>query len=69
MQKLVLISLFLDYIQYCQLSFFFFLKTGTSWPGAYSIDQADLKLRGLPASASQVLELKVTMLGLTFNPI
>jgi hypothetical protein len=28
-------------------------------PGTHSVDQADLKLRGLPASASQVLGLKV----------
>jgi hypothetical protein len=27
-------------------------------PGIHSVDQADLKLRNLPASASQVLELK-----------
>jgi hypothetical protein len=28
-------------------------------PGTHSVDQADLKLRNLPASASQVLGLKV----------
>jgi hypothetical protein len=27
-------------------------------PGTHSVDQADLELRNLPASASQVLELK-----------
>jgi hypothetical protein len=28
------------------------------WPGTHSVDQAGLELRNLPASASQVLELK-----------
>jgi hypothetical protein len=29
------------------------------WPGTHSVDQAGLELRNLPASASQVLGLKV----------
>ena len=38
------------------------------WPGAHSVDQAGLKLRNPPASASQVLGLKActAMPGLTF---
>jgi hypothetical protein len=31
----------------------------SSCPGTHSVNQADLKLRNLPASASQVLGLKV----------
>jgi hypothetical protein len=42
-------------------------KTGSSCPGTHSLDQAGLKLRDLPSSASRVLELKVIMLGLAFN--
>jgi hypothetical protein len=39
------------------------------YPGTHSVDQAGLELRNLPASASQVLELKVctTMPGLLSN--
>jgi hypothetical protein len=43
-------------------SFFFFFETVSlcrpSCPGTHSVDQAGLKLRNLPASASQVLGLK-----------
>ena len=34
-------------------------KTGSSCPGTHSLDQAGLKLRDLPSSASRVQELKV----------
>jgi hypothetical protein len=45
------------------MSFFFFLVFRDrvslySCPGTHSVDQAGLKLRNPPASASQVLELK-----------
>jgi hypothetical protein len=44
--------------------FFFFSRDRVSLcspgcPGTYSVDQAGLKLRNLPASASQMLGLKV----------
>jgi hypothetical protein len=45
--------------------FFGFYKIGflslynPGCPGTHSVDQAGLKLRGLPASTSQVLRLKV----------
>jgi hypothetical protein len=43
--------------------FFFFLDRVSLYspgcPGTHSVDQAGLELRNLPASASQVLELKV----------
>ena len=35
-----------------------------SWPRTHIVDQADLELRDLSASASQVLGLKATMPGL-----
>jgi hypothetical protein len=36
--------------------FFFFLRQDSpGCPGTHSVDQADLELRNLPASASQVL--------------
>ena len=43
------------------LSFFEmgFLCITFGWPGAYSVDQPSLKLSNLPASTSQVLELKM----------
>jgi hypothetical protein len=37
---------------------FWFFETGFLCPGTYSVDQAGLELRNLPASASQVLGLK-----------
>jgi hypothetical protein len=44
------------------LFFFFFLETGflcsPGCPGTHFVDQAGLKLRNLPASASRVLGLK-----------
>ena len=35
-----------------------FFETGFLCPGTHSVDQAGLKLRNLPAAASQVLGLK-----------
>ena len=49
--------------------YFLFLRLGfvcsLGCPGTYSVDQAGLKLRDLPASGSEVLALKVctTMTG------
>jgi hypothetical protein len=40
------------------LSFFFFLLCSPGYLGIHSVDQGGLKLRNLPASASQVLGLK-----------
>jgi hypothetical protein len=47
----------------------FFLLVNSGCPGTHSVDQAGLELRNSPASASQVLGLKVctTMPGLLIN--
>jgi hypothetical protein len=51
--KKIYIYLFVGLFVFC------FLKQGFSGcPGTHSVDQAGLKLRSLPASASQVLGLK-----------
>jgi hypothetical protein len=60
----------LGQLHYIQVSFFFLVLVlvlvfgnrvslcSLGCPGTHSVDQADLKLRNLPASASQVLGLK-----------
>jgi hypothetical protein len=45
---LLLLLVFQDRVSLCS----------PGWPGTHSIDQAGLELRNLPASASQVVELK-----------
>jgi hypothetical protein len=54
---------FFLFFVFCFLFFVFcfcFFETGfLGCPGTHSVDQADLKLKNLPASASRVLGLKV----------
>jgi hypothetical protein len=57
-------SSFIAFFFFSLLFFFFFLRDRVSLcspgcPGTHSVDQAGLELRNLPASASQVLGLKV----------
>jgi hypothetical protein len=49
------IYLFIYLFIYLSIYLFIYLFV---FPGTHSLDQADLKLRNLPASASQVLGLK-----------
>ena len=52
------VCLFTYFFFFGFLDLFFSRPYSPGCPGAHSVDQAGLELRNLPASASQVLELK-----------
>jgi hypothetical protein len=60
MEKMPPVYLWGHCLLFLFLFFYVFFKTGflPGCPGTHSVDQAGLKFRNLPASASQVLGLK-----------